>query len=357
MELRQLTYFEAVARCGGFTRAAEQLHVAQSAVSAQIRLLEAELGAELFARTTRRVALTEAGELLLRRVRRAFGELDGARAELEDLAAVLTGRVTLGATAVLGGFDLPEALATFHRRYPGVTLSLRSGLIADLLARLDDGTADLVVGPVHADLPSRFSARTIAHESVVLIVPPGHRLAHARATSPARKRRPGPARRRPLDADLPRENPVDLNPEHPADIAREHPIDLNPEHPADIAREHPIDLDEASDEPFVCLPAGSGLRAILDEAARAAGFTARVPFESHSAGSIRELVAAGLGVALLARAAAETPGPAVAVVPLSEAPAHPPIGVIHRRDRRLGAASRACRRRLIEFAGSSDFRQ
>ncbi|MFG1996060.1 LysR family transcriptional regulator [Actinoplanes sp. NPDC048988] len=317
MELRQLTYFEAVARCGGFTRAAEQLHVAQSAVSAQIRLLEAELGAELFTRTTRRVTLTEAGELLLHRVRRAFGELDGARADLEDLAAVLTGRVTLGATAVLGGFDLPGALAGFNRRYPGVALSLRTGLIADLLTRLDDGTADLVVGPVHADLPSRFSARTIAHESVVLIVPPGHRLARTRATAPAGKRRAGP---RPLDANL--------------------------------THERPIDLGEARDEPFVCLPAGSGLRAILDEAARAAGFTAWVPFESHSAASIRELVSAGLGVALLAGTAAETPGPPVAVVPLADAPAHPAIGVIHHRDRRLGAATRACRRHLIDIAAS-----
>src|SRR3954447_26527801 len=104
MELRQLRYFEAVARHSGFTRAAEQLHVAQSAVSAQVRALEAELGTALFTRTTRRVALTEAGELVLHRARRALTELDGARTDLADLAAVLTGRVALGATAVLGGF-------------------------------------------------------------------------------------------------------------------------------------------------------------------------------------------------------------------------------------------------------------
>src|SRR5262245_26019070 len=99
MELRQLTYFEAVARLGGFTRAAEQLHVAQSAVSAQIRALESTLGVELFTRTTRRVALTEAGELFLTHCRRALDELDAARHDLADLADVLTGRVTLGATA------------------------------------------------------------------------------------------------------------------------------------------------------------------------------------------------------------------------------------------------------------------
>src|SRR3954462_9954303 len=103
MELRQLRYFESVARHSGFTRAAEQLHLAQSAVSAQIRALEAELGVALFTRTTRRVALTQAGELLLARSHRVLGELVGARADLAELAAVLHGRVTLGAMAVLGG--------------------------------------------------------------------------------------------------------------------------------------------------------------------------------------------------------------------------------------------------------------
>ena len=69
MELRQLVYFEAVARHGGFSRAAEQLRIAQPAVSAQIRRLESELGTTLLQRTTRRVALTHAGELFLARTR------------------------------------------------------------------------------------------------------------------------------------------------------------------------------------------------------------------------------------------------------------------------------------------------
>ncbi|MEU4244617.1 LysR family transcriptional regulator [Actinoplanes sp. NPDC026619] len=293
MELRQLTYFEAVARLGGFTRAAEQLHVAQSAVSAQVRALESTLGVELFTRTTRRVALTEAGELFLIRCRRALDELDGARHDLADLAAVLTGRVTLGATAVVGGFDLPGALSRFHARYPGVALSLRSGLIAALLAELDAGTSDLVVGPAHADLPSRFSAHRIAREHVVLAVPPAHRLAHGTA---------------------------------------------------------PLPLTELSEESFVCLPAGSGLRSILDEAAQQAGFEPRVPFETHTAASIRELVASGLGVALLARTAAEAPGPAISIRQLRPAPLHPEIAVIHHRDHRLSAAARTCRQQLIDHA-------
>lgn len=288
MELRQLVYFEAVVRCGGFTRAAESLHIAQPAVSAQIRHLENELGAPLLARTTRRVALTAAGELFLARTRRVLGELDAARGDLDELAAVLRGRVTLGATQVLGPFDLPAALATFHARYPGVALTLRTGLIAQLLAALDTGEIDLVLGPIHADLPSQYAAHRLTAEQLVLITPPGHRL----------------------------------------------------------AREAHLSLADLRDEPFVCLPHGSGLRAILAAAAAAEDFEPRVQFETASPTSIRELVSAGLGVALLAHSAAKGSGPPVAVNTVHPTPPHPSIGLIHHRHRRLSPAARTCRRHL-----------
>lgn len=292
VELRQLVYFEAVARCGGFTRAAQQLRVAQSAVSAQIRGLEGELGVPLFARTTRRVTLTHAGELFLARARRVLGELDDARGELGQLAAVARGRVTIGATSVVGPFDLPNALALFHAHHPGVSVTLRSGLIAKLLAKLDAGDVDLVLGPMHAGLASRYSAHRIADEQLLLILPVGHRL----------------------------------------------------------SRERRLTLADLRDEPFVCLAAESGLRAILDEAAAAAGFTPRVQFEAHGPANIRELVSTGLGVALLARSVAEGAGPPIDVRRLDPAPPHPPIGLIHHRDRRPTAAAQACRRYLIELA-------
>jgi DNA-binding transcriptional LysR family regulator len=292
MELRQIVYFEAVVRCGGFTRAAEQLHVAQSAISAQVRSLENELGMPLLRRTTRRVALTEAGEIFLERARRALGELDGARADLAALTAILRGRVTIGATAVLGSFDLPEALAGFHARYPGVDLTLRAGLIARLLAALDAGEVDLVLGPAQADLPAHYEVRRLADEELVIVLPPGHRLAGDRG----------------------------------------------------------LTLGDLRDESFVCLGPESGLRAILDAAAAAAGFEPRVQFATHSAASVRELVGAGLGVALVARSAAEAPGRPVVVRRPEPAPAHPPAALIRRRDRTPTPAAEACRRHLIGLA-------
>ncbi|MFI5892047.1 LysR family transcriptional regulator [Actinoplanes sp. NPDC051513] len=288
VELRQLETFAAVARQGGFTRAAEHLRLAQSAVSAQVRALEAELGVPLFTRTTRRVTLTEAGEILLSRHDRIQAELAATRTDLTDLTTVLRGRVTLGATAVLGPFSLPRALVSFHDRYPGVDLSLRSDLIAGLLAALDAGETDLVIGPRHADLATRFVARRLAAEHLVLALPPGH----PPVTSLAGLRK----------------------------------------------------------EPFVCLPAGSGLHQILVAAARRAGFAPRIPFETHSAASIRDLVSAGLGVAILARSAATAPGPPIAVQAAQPAIPHPPIAVIHRRDRPLSPAARACRHHVMEQA-------
>jgi len=294
MELRQLDTFAAVARQGGFTRAAEHLRLAQSAVSAQVRALEAELGVALFARTTRRVTLTEAGSLLLARYDRIQSEVAGARTDLTELTSVLRGRVTVGATAVLGHLSLPAALAGFHSLYPGVDLSLRSGLIATLVAALDAGETDLVIGPRHDDLPPRFTARRIADEHLVLALPPGHRP----ATSLAALR----------------------------------------------------------DEPFICLPTGSGLHGILVAAASAAGFTPRIPFETHSAAAIRDLVSAGLGVALLAESAATRPGPAIDIHKPHPAIPHPPIAVIHRRDRPLSPAARALRRHVIDRAATPDSR-
>jgi DNA-binding transcriptional LysR family regulator len=191
---------------------------------------------------------------------------------------------------VLGDFSLPAALSAFHDRYPAVELSLRSDLIAGLLAALDAGETDLVIGPRHEDLPDRFGARRLAEEHLVLALPPGHR-------------------------------PVTT-------------------------------LAGLRDEPFVCLPAGSGLHRILHAAASAAGFTPRIPFETHSASAIRDLVSAGVGVALLARSAAIRPGPPILIQPPHPAIPHPPIAVIHRRDRPLTPAARACRRHLLDRASS-----
>src|SRR4029079_10705033 len=125
MELRQLRYLVALAEDKHFTRAAERMHVAQPALSQQIRRLAEELGLVLVHRTTRHVALTDAGELLVAHARRALAELDGARAELAGLAGVRSGRVVVGAMQSLGSYDLSALLAEYHARHPAVDLTVR----------------------------------------------------------------------------------------------------------------------------------------------------------------------------------------------------------------------------------------
>ena len=299
MELRQLVYFDAVVRYGGFSRAAERLHVAQPAVSAQIRRLETELGTTLLQRTTRRVALTHAGELFLARTRRVLDQLDRARADLDELSTVRRGQVRIGATQILGSLDLPAALAQFRHRYPGVSLAVATGLIAELLDTLNAGEVDLVLGPVHADLPGRYLAHPLVVETLVLVTAPGHPLATESATG---------------------------------------------------AR---VSLAAVRDEPFVCLPADSRLHGILVEAAAAEGFTPRIEFETYSPASMRELVAAGLGVALIAGSAADAPGPAIAVCQLQRAPRHPPIGLIRQRGRPLTPAAQAFQAHIARIAAAA----
>src|SRR5205085_11633857 len=91
MDLRQLRYLVALDQERNFTRAAEREHIAQPALSQQIRRLEEEVGLALVERTTRHVAFTEAGEFLVARARRVLAEIDGARAELAALKGVQTG--------------------------------------------------------------------------------------------------------------------------------------------------------------------------------------------------------------------------------------------------------------------------
>jgi LysR family transcriptional regulator, transcription activator of glutamate synthase operon len=321
MELRQLVYFDAVVRYGGFSRAAERLHIAQPAVSAQIRRLETELGTTLLQRTTRRVALTHAGELFLARTRRVLDQLDRARADLDELSTVRRGQVRVGATQILGSLDLPAALAQFRRRYPGVSLALQTGLIAELLDTLNAGEVDLVLGPVHDDLPDRYLAHPLVIETLVLVTAPGHPLATVNAAEAAASAAGGAA---------------------------------SGMEGAAGAR---ASLAAVRDEPFVCLPADSRLHGILVEAAAAEGFTPRIEFETYSPASMRELVAAGLGVALIAGSATDAPGPPVAVYQLDPAPWHPPIGLIRQRDRPLTPAAEAFGAHIARIAAAAALSQ
>src|ERR671917_498659 len=189
MELRQLRYLVALADERHFTRAAGRLHIAQPALSQQIRRLEDEVGVALVDRTTRHVALTAAGDLLVARARRALAEVDAACAELSELAGVRTGRVVIGAMRSTGPFDLSALLAAFHARHPGIELIVREEPSEVMLQRLHADALDAAFLSVNRlDAGPDIELHPLLDEPLVLLLAPGHPLAGRRAVDMAELR-------------------------------------------------------------------------------------------------------------------------------------------------------------------------
>ena len=142
MEFQLLRSFVAVAECGGFHRAAEQLNLTQSTVSQQIKRLELETKRSLFRRTTRSVVLTDDGEMLLGDARCLLQLEEAARQRLA--APRLSGTVRLGVVEEVAGGSLPSALGRFASLHPGVKLEVQIAVSAELLEELDAGRLDVV---------------------------------------------------------------------------------------------------------------------------------------------------------------------------------------------------------------------
>ena len=141
-ELRRLRYFVAVATERNFTRAAERLHVAQPALSRQVRLLERELGVELLRRTTREVTLTDAGRFLLDRAPALLSATDDLWRSVRSFAAGEQGSVALGYGTSAGYETAPRLLAAIARRLPELAVSARVMATAEILDAVGDGTLD-----------------------------------------------------------------------------------------------------------------------------------------------------------------------------------------------------------------------
>jgi DNA-binding transcriptional LysR family regulator len=180
VELRQLRAVEAVARRCHFTRAAEELHTAQSALSHQISQLERELGTPLFERTSRRVRPTDAGSMIARRARRILAELDDAVAEVDELRGVSRGRVRIGALLPAGDLDVPGILALFSHAFPGIEVGLYEGTAADMFERLATGDLDAAFCLSDGEIPHHLEARRLSDDEVIVAFAP-HRAPRARS--------------------------------------------------------------------------------------------------------------------------------------------------------------------------------
>ena len=179
MELRQLRYLEAVARHRSFTRAAEELHIAQSALSQQVSRLERELGVELLRRTTRRIEVTEAGALVLTRARRVLAEVYGVRADLDAFRGLIRGTLRLGGVPPLGPVHPAAMIADFSRAHPGVAITVRDEAAFKLLAALCERALDLVIALVDPDDLDGLEGARLSDTELVVIAALDHPLARA----------------------------------------------------------------------------------------------------------------------------------------------------------------------------------
>src|SRR5262245_28144436 len=133
MEMHQLRYVVAVARTGNFSRAAEQCHVSQPSLSQQIQKLENELGERLFDRMKREARLTPHGEAFLRRAVRILEEADAAKREASDAKNLLRGTVTVGVLPTIAPYLLPEVMAEFSGKFPGMEIVVQEDTTERLL--------------------------------------------------------------------------------------------------------------------------------------------------------------------------------------------------------------------------------
>jgi DNA-binding transcriptional LysR family regulator len=179
VELRHLEYFTAVAAELNFSRAAQRIHVVQSALSAAVAKLEKELGVALFDRTKRQIALTAAGEVFLQHAREVIHAAQRAQSSVNDYRDQLTGTVTLGTLMSWGALDLPAALAQFRRLNPLVTVRLRQSLTgsAGHLAAIADGQMDLALVSTPAPPSPLIKLRKLTQEPMVFVCEPSHSLA------------------------------------------------------------------------------------------------------------------------------------------------------------------------------------
>ena len=185
MELRQLEQFVAVADEGHFARAAARCAVVPSAVSTTVRVLERELGAPLLRRTTRSVALTDAGRAFLAEARKCLAAADSARSAVGNVRCLLGGTLRLGGIPTFGLIDQPAVLRRLRERHPGLAVRYHRGTSALLIEAVRAGRLDLAIVVLPDPLPADLTVLEVARGAVLLACHGGHRLAGRPAVTTA----------------------------------------------------------------------------------------------------------------------------------------------------------------------------
>jgi DNA-binding transcriptional LysR family regulator len=283
MDVRNLTAFVAVAEQGGFSRATRTLHLSQSAVSKAVKALEEELGQPLLARLGRRVALTDAGRVVLDRARAILSGLHSLEEEVAEVGAVRRGHLRLGIPPMVGGAFFPPVLGDFRSAHPGVSLELLEvgARTVEALVLAGDIEGGATVLPTDTDA---FEAVPLMRDVLRAVVHPG---------SP-------------------------------------------------LARRKQVALRELARAPFVLYREDFALHGHILDACRREGFTPKIAAESSQWDFMAAMVAADVGVALLPRTICRRLDPGrVKVLPLVEPEMRWDLAFVWRRAGHLPPAARA----------------
>ncbi len=241
MELRQLEYFVAVAEEANFTRAAARVHISQSGVSAQLKQLERELGASLIDRSSRKAALTPAGEAALTHARAALAAAAAVRQAVDEVNDLVRGQLVVGMVTACTITALFDALSAFHLDHPGVGVTLIEDGSDRLVERVHAGTVDLALIGCASAVPTGLEALPIVSDRLVACMPGDHPL-----------------------AQRPR-----------------------------------VGLADLVEFPIVCMPPGTGIRTTFDLACASRGLQATIALQASAPDAVADLAVRGLGVAVL----------------------------------------------------------
>lgn len=242
MTPEQLLTFAAVAEHRNISRAARALFLSQPAVSGQLRQLQDEFGEPLYHREGRGISLTETGRQLALHAQRLRVDYREAMAFRDALRSLDAGHLRIGASTTPASYLLPYLLAEFHRRHAGVSISMRYGNTAEVLASVRELDVALIEGSIGDALPPGTTVHQWREDEIVAVVPVDHPLAAA----------------------------------------------------AGATREVPI--DELAAFPLVLREVGSGVRQTVERAFARRGAPMRVAFELAGVEGVKEAVRAGMGV-------------------------------------------------------------
>jgi len=284
INLNQLRIFQAVTETHSFTRAAEVVHLTQPGISKHIKQMEEYYGVPLFDRLGKKVALTQAGEILFEATREIMASITAAEQRIEDLKGLRGGKLVLGASFPIGIYFLPRVLAAFRKQYPAVDVTLDISLGERIVAKILANKLDLGLVS-HEVRDARLICKEFATDELIAIAPRNHRWASKKQIKP----------------------------------------------------------QELLEETFILAARGAGIRAVVEERLRDKGIVLENVLDFGNLEGVKRAVEAGLGVSIQSQSVVqrEISAGSLAGVSVAGMDAKLTHFYVHRKDKHLSSAAKA----------------